>query len=151
MLTAPARANAGLEIPKHSEARILRCCAQIMCLHCIPSCDGTCPFCRAPFQSRKAEDGSTPSAGEGESPYTYSTRDYSEHASYAASNDYSGTSASYTSGTYTSAGYTASNDYSTHSDFSATDYSASSTYTATTDYSSITSKYCASSCSDGAT
>ena len=66
------------DVPITAHARILRCCAKIMCKACIPSCNGLCPFCRAPFavdprwsDAREAEDG--------ESPYTYSTKDYSIH------------------------------------------------------------------------
>mmetsp|Transcript_24506 Transcript_24506/g.49735 ORF Transcript_24506/g.49735 Transcript_24506/m.49735 type:complete len:160 (-) Transcript_24506:58-537(-) len=125
-----------LDIPVTSDARILRCCAKIMCKTCIPSCNSTCPFCRAPFLAREAEDG--------ESPYTYSTKDYSIHSHFRTSND------------YTSSNYTSSNDYTAHSIYTATnDYSAtSSSYTARdyssgADYSSITSKYCASSAASG--
>ena len=34
------------DVPKAAHARILRCCAKIMCKTCIPSCNGLCPFCR---------------------------------------------------------------------------------------------------------
>ena len=89
-----------------------------MCKTCIPSCNSTCPFCRAPFQAREPE--------EGESPYTYSTRDYSIHSHFRTTKE------------YTSLSYAASSDYATHTTYMATnDYSATSP-----DYSSITSKYC---------
>ena len=95
-----------------------------MCKSCIPSCNSTCPFFRAPFQACEAEDG--------ESPYTYNTKDYSIHSHFRTTNE------------YTSSGYSASNDYTAHTAYAATnDYSDTSS-----DYSSITSKYdtyCASS------
>merc|ERR1740124_1182042 len=80
------------DVPLTSDARILRCCAKIMCKSCIPSCNSTCPFCRAPFQACEAEDG--------ESPYTYNTKDYSIHSHFRTTNE------------YTSSGYSASNDSS---------------------------------------
>ena len=123
----------GLDIPVASDARILRCCAKIMCKLCIPSCNATCPFCRAPFEAAEAEDG--------ESPYTYSTKDYSIHSHFRTTQEYSSSS------------YTATHDYSAHTAYSVTNdysntssaYTASREYSSSADYSSITDKYCASS------
>lgn len=127
------RFASGLDVPVASDARILRCCAKIMCKACIPSCNATCPFCRAPFEAREAEDG--------ESPYTYNTKDYSIHSHFRTTHE------------YTSSSYTATRDYSAHTAYSATNdysdtssaYTASRDYSSSADYSSITAKYCASS------
>ena len=35
-----------LEQPSAMDARILRCCAAVMCRECVPLCNGICPFCR---------------------------------------------------------------------------------------------------------
>ena len=113
-----------LEIPSAKDARIVRCCAAIMCRHCIPSCKRTCPFCRSPFQ-----EGRLARQDDGESPYTYTTQDYSVVAhDYTVSHDYTLSKREYTSHQYTSADYSASGAHS---------------YTATTDYSAGTSSYVA--------
>ncbi|EOD35959.1 hypothetical protein EMIHUDRAFT_227084 [Emiliania huxleyi CCMP1516] len=38
-----------LEQPSAMDARILRCCAAVMCRECVPLCNGICPFCRREF------------------------------------------------------------------------------------------------------
>ena len=130
------------DVPKAAHARILRCCAKIMCKTCIPSCNGLCPFCRAPFAVDPQWSDASREAEDGESPYTYNTKDYSLHQDFHTTNE------------YTSSSYAASNDYSVHKAYAATnDYSAASSssytsstnYTVSTDYSSIAAKYCASS------
>ena len=125
-----------LEVPSAEDARVLRCCSAIMCRHCIPQCKSTCPFCRSPFQ-----EGRLQRPEEGESPYTYSTKDYSIHSHFHTTQEYSSSS------------YTATHDYSAHTSYSATNdysntasaYTASREYSSSADYSSITDKYCASS------
>ncbi|EOD14023.1 hypothetical protein EMIHUDRAFT_311135 [Emiliania huxleyi CCMP1516] len=126
-----------LEQPSAMDARILRCCAAVMCRECVPLCNGICPFCRREFagigescshddaertarqlEARRfrapSETSPDLSRTAGESPYTYSTREYS------ASND-----------------YTSTLDYSAHSAFTASnDYSSTRDYTCTADYSS---------------
>ena len=115
----------------------LACCFNQMCNDCAVaySEEGKeeCPFCRAPFEAAEAEDG--------ESPYTYSTKDYSIHSHFRTTQEYSSSS------------YTATHDYSAHTSYSATNdysntasaYTASREYSSSADYSSITDKYCASS------
>ena len=120
----PRLESAGLADPSAKDARIVRCCAAIMCRHCIPSCKRTCPFCRSPFQ-----EGRLARQDDGESPYTYTTQDYSVVAhDYTVSHDYTLSKREYTSHQYTSADYSASGAHS---------------YTATTDYSAGTSSYVA--------
>jgi hypothetical protein len=138
-----------LECPSATDARILRCCAAVMCRHCIPSCKKTCPFCRAPFQEGRLER-----AGEGESPYTYTTQDYSQHTEFTITKDYVVSRTGYTTKDYsagssyansskdycvTSAPY-ATKDYSVRtSAYTTKNYSVSSTAYTTKDYSASTS------------
>ena len=128
-----------MEVPVAKDARVLRCCAAIMCRHCIPSCKQTCPFCRCPFPEDRQEN------ADGESPYTYTTQDYSVHTDYVCSRDYTVARRSYdsrdysSSTSYTSQSYTSSVDYTSTSSYSTSSYTAtnysSSSYTATNDYS----------------
>ena len=122
-----------LETPAAEDARILRCCAAIMCRRCIPSCQRTCPFCRCPFQ-----EGRLQRPEEGESPYTYTTQDYTAHKEYMASQDYSATRQ------YASRDYSSTTNYTSHSYSATTDYSSTSNYSATTNY-SATNDYSSSS------
>ena len=130
-----------LDPPAPDCARILRCCAKIMCRECIPSCNRTCPFCRAPFLETARSE-----TEDGESPYTYSTRDYSVHAHFAPTNDYSGTGHSRATRDYKAKDYSTSRTYTASeykaSEYKASDYSApTAKYTSSTDYSSIAAKY----------
>ena len=160
-----------LEIPAPTDARILRCCAAIMCRHCIPACNNkTCPFCRAPFQEGLVEEAQVE---EGESPFTYTTLDYAAHTDYVTSVDYTVTrryeahdyqasaarAKDYQAKAYQATDYSAASSSSSYSDiadkYKAKDYSAASytakdysakdysakSYSSTTDYSSIANKY----------
>lgn len=129
-----------LEKPAAEDARILRCCAAIMCRHCIPSCKRTCPFCRCPFQ-----EGRLQRADEGESEYTYTTQDYSACTNYTATNDYKVTrryeskdyssTSSYSSGNYSSSSYSSGN-YSSTTNYTSKSYTSTTNYTSSNDYSS---------------
>ena len=122
-----------LDAPAPSDARILRCCAAIMCRHCIPACNRTCPFCRAPFQEGQDEP-----PDEGESPYTYTVLEYAAHAEYVASVDYT-VSRRYESNDYSALRSYSSREYTPSSDFS----SMANKYTATNDYSGAGQSYTA--------
>mmetsp|Transcript_22466 Transcript_22466/g.68492 ORF Transcript_22466/g.68492 Transcript_22466/m.68492 type:complete len:196 (-) Transcript_22466:158-745(-) len=152
-----------LEIPTPLEARILRCCATIMCRACIPLCQGVCPFCRRTFEelgescSHSEVDQVIRALTTGEMPHTYPTHeytsrvDYSMHLPYEVSVDYTST-LDYT----TASNYHVSGDYTPKLDYSVgTDYNVSNDYSlpanqyvardyngaATTDYSDITDRY----------
>ena len=142
-----------LECPAPADARVLRCCQAIMCKDCIPGCKRTCPFCRLPFEERIALD-----EPDYESPYTYTTKDYSMHTEFISTIDY--TVRRYSSSTtYTTKDYSASSSSSncsssnssggggsssTTTSYTTKDYSSSKTYTSTTTYTS-TADYSVSS------
>ena len=111
------------------------------------------PLCRAPFLETARSE-----TEDGESPYTYSTRDYSVHAHFAPTNDYSGTGHSCASSgatrDYKAKDYSTSRTYTASeykaSEYKASDYSApTAKYTSSTDYSSIAAKYSAAGSSSG--
>jgi hypothetical protein len=159
-----------LEQPAPCDARVLRCCQAIMCRRCIPSCSDTCPFCRRPFvdeRGRNAGQVESPQAEEGESPFSYTTKDYSVHREYECSVDYTLTrrydskdyaapqssygTQSYHTHDYSSHAYAATNDYSSNSskasssNYTSSNYTSSnytsSNYTSSIDYSSVADKY----------
>ena len=140
------------EVPTAKDARVLRCCAGIMCRHCIPNCGHTCPLCRQSFLLSDQPVDDYAKSDEYESPYAYTTHDYSQHSEFVTSLDYTVVHKYDASGnrTYQAQAYT-SKDY-TSKDYSAA--SSSSSYSATTDYSvsgSYTTKdYTASSYSASA-
>jgi len=151
-----------LEQPAAFEARILRCCAAIICRACVPLCSGSCPFCRRPFEAL-GESCSHDDVGRvvsalqsGESPHTYSTLEYratldfSTCSDYEARGDYTTTAGDYLTTadyTHTNQDYTvpatdaSSNDYANASsvDYSvlANDYSAPTLNYTATDYSGV--------------
>ena len=161
-----------LDKPAPADARVLRCCQAIMCKDCIPSCKRTCPFCRLPFQERIELDEKREDVYE--SPYTYSTHDYSVHTEFVVSVDYtvsrrdwyetSGSSSSNpvagasSSGgssngfSYTTKDYSVASSSYTTKDYSAKDYSSSTNYSvaadkytaSSSDYSDIAKKYSSS-------
>ncbi len=105
------------EVPLSArDVRVLRCCASVMCKACVPKLPplpGTCPFCRMPFEKGEVED-------EGESPFTYTTQDYTVHSAFSAG-DYSAR-ADYTASAYVAPEYKAP-DY-TAPTYKAADYKA---------------------------
>ena len=150
-----------LEQPTASDARVLRCCQAIMCRRCIPSCKHpingyTCPFCRNPFESQADLEGMPEEDQGNESPFTYTTKDYSAHREFVASVDYTVSRSDWyaESGRAASSGsvqdYSAVNDYSATTSsgqgaYSTKDYSAGHTQFTATDYSSSTDYSCSSS------
>mmetsp|Transcript_19911 Transcript_19911/g.63418 ORF Transcript_19911/g.63418 Transcript_19911/m.63418 type:complete len:187 (-) Transcript_19911:42-602(-) len=132
-----------LEQPSAMDARILRCCAAVMCRECVPLCNGICPFCRREFAgigescSHDDAERTARQLEAGELPYTYSTREYSASNDYTSTLDYSAHSA-----------FTASNDYSSTRDYTCTadysstvDYSATREYTPSVDYAAVGQRY----------
>ena len=154
-----------MDVPAPKDARVLRCCAAIMCRACIPQCKGNCPFCREPLLKGEVDD----DVEEGESPYSYTTQDYSKHTDYCASIDYTVTrnytshayspQRSYRSKEYTSKDYSAPSTYATKdysigtasysssTNYTSTNYT-SNNYTASHDYSISSAKYSGSDCHD---
>ena len=116
-----------------AEARILRCCHKIMCKACVPRLPvlpPTCPFCRGPFEKGELLE-------VDESPWTYTTQDYSIHSAFTSTGDYS------VRGDYSSTTTYSSQDYSNHTDYKVDPdkYKTTGNYTTTTDYSVDPDKY----------
>ena len=141
-----------LEQPLRADARILRCCAGILCRSCIPQCLGTCPLCRQRFEA--VESHTDRSAACGESPFTYTFQEYTHldygscyvstgadgsavsygHSGFGATNDYNCNSESYSySHSELAADRSSTYEYS-FSNFTASDYTAQ-------DYSDISRRY----------
>lgn len=137
--------------PEPRDARVLRCCANIICRRCILDISAStnqgekrlfshapCPFCREPLVEGPppaAAEGSTSAAAAGagqpavahESPFTYTTADYAVHSEFSASVDYTVTR----SKGYTTQAYAATTDYSacgsssyTSKDYTSQDYTS---------------------------
>lgn len=124
-----------LEVPSAADARVLRCCAAILCRACIhqlptPAIEGaasTCPMCRGPFQAAEFEEAAKP-----QDAYAYTTLDYAQHGTYRASVDYGDhgvtTAAVFKAADFKASEYTAAEckaaDFRATNEYKATDFTA---------------------------